>query len=132
MRQVSGNTENTLTAHYVYEAAGELAAEYESVVGAFPQSGSQCETCFFAHDHLGSTRAVWDESGLKSRLDYLPYGEVVGADRNGRAAITCAAGVANCYNGPGGITQKFTGKERDAETGLDYFGGDTSQALNAA
>jgi len=59
---------------------------------------------------------------VKARFDFLPFGEAIAGDRNGRAALTCAAGVANCYNGPGSLTQKFTGKERDAETGLDYFG----------
>ena len=45
------------------------------------------------------------------RHDYLPFGE------------ECTTGV--CASNPGvnaGQPRKFTGKERDAETGLDYFG----------
>jgi len=101
---------------------GGLAAEYEVKAGGYPTPAAQCTTCYLAQDHLGSTRALWDDTGVKARFDFLPFGEAIAGDRNGRAALTCAAGVTNCYNGPGSLTQKFTGKERDAETGLDYFG----------
>ena len=71
--------------------------------------------------------------GLHSAgIDYLPFGEEIAATVNGR--------TTGCYEtlGSGGLTPtapeyptspdstgdslKFTGKERDAETGLDYFG----------
>jgi RHS repeat-associated protein len=55
-------------------------------------------------DALGSVRAVTDTSGqLVRRHDYLPFGEENGV--------------------PGADARRFTGKERDQETGLDYFGG---------
>jgi len=122
VKQVSGTGVTTLTTYFVYEAMGGLAAEYEVKAGGYPTPAAQCTTCYLAQDHLGSTRALWDDTGVKARFDFLPFGEAIPGDRNGRAALTCAAGVANCYNGPGSLTQKFTGKERDAETGLDYFG----------
>ncbi len=102
-----------------YDAGGDLAAEYEALGSG---AASPCTTCYVTGDHLGSTRALWDEAGLKARYDYLPFGEAVARDRNGRGSLQCAAGVATCYDGPGGVAQRFTGKERDAETGLDYFG----------
>ena len=49
---------------------------------------------------------------MKARYDYLPFGEDIPAATNGRSSLF---GVA-------GLKQKFTSKERDAETGLDYFG----------
>jgi len=49
-----------------------------------------------------------------ARHDYVPFGEEIGAN------------VAGCNSqwGPGNdsVNQKFTGKERDSESGLDYFG----------
>jgi RHS repeat-associated protein len=70
-------------------------------------------TGFLTKDHLGSTRLVTDAAGgAKSCVDYLPFGEELGS-WNGRTAA--------CYAGNAGRV-KFTGKERDGETGLDYFG----------
>jgi len=43
-----------------------------------------------------------------SRHDFLPFGEEIARGLNGY--------------GPSPLSVKFTGKERDAETGLDYFG----------
>ncbi len=113
VKKVSGD----LTTYYVYTADGELAAEYEvgSGGGSMP-----CTTCYLFADHLGSTRAVWDSNGVKARYDWAPFGEAVAADRNGRTGVLC--GGASCFGMTGPLKQKFTGKERDAETGLDYFG----------
>jgi RHS repeat-associated protein len=59
---------------------------------------------------------VTDNQGDIERHDYLPFGEeILGAEGGWRT------GVAG-YGGPGSIRQKFTGKERDSETGLDFFG----------
>jgi RHS repeat-associated protein len=67
-------------------------------------------------DHLGSTRLVTDENGAaKERYDYLPFGGEVPVDRNGRASVPG-------YGAGSSLRHKFTGKERDTETGLDYFG----------
>jgi RHS repeat-associated protein len=67
-------------------------------------------------DHLGTTRMVIDQAGILSgvkRHDYLPFGEELYA---GVGARSLAHGfVAD------GVRQKVTGKERDIETGLDYF-----------
>jgi RHS repeat-associated protein len=99
---------------YVYDAFGKLAAEY----GA-EKTNADCTTCYFTTDALGSTRLVTDQNGnAKARFDYLPFGQELGT-LNGRANVLC--GAASCYSQTGASTQKFTGKERDAETGLDYF-----------
>jgi RHS repeat-associated protein len=45
--------------------------------------------------------------------DYFPFGEELSAGIGSRPA---------CYTNAVEPAQKFTGKERDAETGLDYFG----------
>jgi RHS repeat-associated protein len=63
-------------------------------------------------DALGNIRVITDDKGnVLERHDYLPFGE------------ECTTGP--CATNPGvggGQPRKFTGKERDEETGLDYFG----------
>ena len=49
------------------------------------------------------------------RHDYLPFGEELFAPTGGRTA-------AQGYTSGDSIRQQFTSKERDVETGLDYFG----------
>jgi RHS repeat-associated protein len=99
---------------FVYDAQGELAAEYAS--GVSPASG----TNYLTADHLGSTRLVTDSSGTPQKcFDYFPFGEEIIAGIGGRS--TCFPD-GTYPSTPGIVSQKFTGKERDAETGLDYFG----------
>ena len=98
------------TTVYVYDAAGNLAAEYG------PSSGGH-GTQYLTADALGSTRLVTDANGATVRCyDYLPFGEEILSGYAGRSAP--------CFvpTSPDTVSEKFTGKERDAETGLDYFG----------
>jgi RHS repeat-associated protein len=106
---------------YVYDAMGQLAAEY----GGTP--APSCGTCYVTVDQLGSTRAVTDGAtgNVVERHDYLPFGEELYAGTGGRTTALQYQGAGT----PGALTQRFTGKERDAETassampdGLDYFG----------
>ena len=70
------------------------------------------EVEYYHLDAIGNVRAVTDQSGrVVERHDYLPFGE------------ECITGA--CASNPGvtgGQPKHFTGKERDTETGLDYFG----------
>lgn len=69
-------------------------------------------------DHLGTPRMIVNKSGSLSsvkRHDYLPFGEELYAGMGGRTASPQG------YSGDS-MRQKFTSKERDIETGLDYFG----------
>jgi RHS repeat-associated protein len=66
-------------------------------------------------DQLGTPRMIFDQTGSLanvSRHDYLPFGEEVPA--NFRTGIPG-------YSASDNVRQKFTQKERDNETGLDYF-----------
>jgi RHS repeat-associated protein len=115
-RRVQKTVGTTVTT-YVYDAAGILAAEYGGPVD--PIGG----TSYLTADHLGSTRLVTNSSGAPvARYDYAPFGEELTAGIDGR---TTAQGFStNQYPTvtPDGTDQKFTSKERDAETGLDFFG----------
>jgi RHS repeat-associated protein len=109
-RRVARTSPNGTTT-YVYDAAGELAAEY-GPAAENPDSGRR----YLTADHLGSTRLVTNASGNDVvRYDYLPFGEEIMAGTHGR---TTGMG----YGVSTGLKQEFTGKERDLETGLDYFG----------
>src|SRR6185369_8377247 len=69
-------------------------------------------------DQLGTPRMIFDQSGSLanvSRHDYMPFGEELFAGSFGR---TTALGYTNADD----VRQKFIEKERDNETGLDYFG----------
>jgi RHS repeat-associated protein len=97
----------SVTTTYVYDAQGLLQAEYGT-----GELSPSCQTCYLTADHLGSTRVVTSSSGaVVSRHDYVPFGEELFTSNR-----TPALGYATDT-----VAQKFTAKERDAETGLDWF-----------
>ena len=100
---------------YLYDA-GQLAAEYTNA--PVTDSGRR----YLTTDHLGTTRVITDPTGtILTRRDYFPFGEEISpatlATGNLRSTIS-----AYGDNAISSTTVRFTGKERDAETGLDYFG----------
>jgi RHS repeat-associated protein len=94
------------TTFTVYDMQGRAALEYQAGGTWTGTAGAK----YWFTDHLGSTRMRLKADGTEvSRADYEPFGaEIV---RTGEG-----------YGGSGENPRKFTGKERDAETGLDYFG----------
>jgi RHS repeat-associated protein len=90
----------------------------DRILSSWNTSGTTLELRWIIADQLGTPRMILDQSGSlanTSRHDYLPFGEELFAGTFGR---TTALGYTNAD----GVRQKFTGKERDVETGLDYFG----------
>jgi RHS repeat-associated protein len=81
-----------------------------AVLLGIPSVGQAQVIEYYHLDALGSVRAVTNQAGqVVERHDYLAYGE------------ECTTGP--CAGNPAGTnTFKFTGKERDQESGLDYFG----------
>ncbi len=74
------------------------------------------EANWLVADHLGTPRMIVNKSGSLAsvkRHDYLPFGEELSAGTGGRT-------TTQGYSGDS-VRQKFTQKERDIETGLDYF-----------
>jgi RHS repeat-associated protein len=85
--------------------------------GGGVSTGVSTQIQWLVSDHLGTPRIVVDLTGSRvnvKRHDYLPFGEELHAGSGGR---TTALG----YSTGDGIRQQFTSKERDVETGLDYF-----------
>lgn len=96
------------TTIFVYDALGKMVAEYTNA--AVQGEGG---TSYLTQDQLGSTRVVTNSAGaVTSRLDYAPFGEEIAANVGGR---TEAQGYVD-----DSVRQKFTGYERDDETGLDF------------
>ena len=48
-----------------------------------------------------------------ARHDYLPFGEEIASGQAGRTSQ---------FGASDNVSQRFTGQERDSESGLDYFG----------
>jgi RHS repeat-associated protein len=103
-------TDSSGTTVFVYNAGGQLIAEYTSVDPVSTNGLS-----YLTSDHLGSTRLVTDINGyVKARHDYLPFGEELPSNVGSRSSV-------DGYGAVDGVRQKFTQKERDNESGLDYF-----------
>ena len=70
-------------------------------------NGPENERYFTHIDHLGSANWITESSGIPVQyIHYAPYGEL----------------MANQRIASDNERYKFTGKERDGETGYDYFG----------
>lgn len=68
---------------------------------------NEVEQYYYHADHLGSANWITNRNGRPVQyIHYAPYGEL----------------VANQFSRDYNERYKFTGKERDAETGYDYFG----------
>jgi RHS repeat-associated protein len=95
------NGSGTLTNEYIFFGGKRIA-----------RRDSSNNVIYYLSDHLGTSRIVTNSSGtVQDDSDFYPYG--------GERVVSSTSG--NHY--------KFTGKERDAESGLDNFGAryDSSQ-----
>lgn len=110
-KRVQKTVGNAVTS-YVYDAREELVAEY----GAATDVG----TAYLNVDPLGSTRLFLNPAAGETKyFDYFPFGEDIQQGIGTRGANY----PTGAYPGtPDAEPAKFTAKERDAETGLDYFG----------
>jgi len=101
---------NTPMSRFTTVASTALAALLGTLVPAFAIGADVVN--YYQLDAIGDVMAVTNQSAqVLEAHDYLPFGE------------ECTTGV--CASNPGvgaGQPRKFTGKERDAESGLDYFG----------
>ena len=112
-RRVKKSCPTCGTIYYAYDVGGELIGEY----GGAPTAAVGTAAQYLTVDHLGSTRVVTGaDQSVVSRVDYEPFGQEVPATAGDWRTLVGG------YNGAVGQVVKFTGKERDAETGLDYFG----------
>ena len=95
-----------------------------AVCGPFKElSGALYREVFWqVGDQLGTPRMLISKTGSLSgvkRHDYMPFGEELFAGIGGRTGGTNGLGYGP--SGGDGVRQQFTQKERDDESGLDYF-----------
>lgn len=98
------------TTIFVYNAGGKLVAEYST------QTAAIATVSYLTNDTLGSPRVITDNSGaVTSRRDFMPFGEELYAGTANRT-------VPNKYSttGSDNVRKRFTGYEKDTETGLDF------------
>jgi RHS repeat-associated protein len=89
----------TETTIFVYNASGQLVAEYSTQISQTPQ------VSYLTSDHLGSPRINTDANGnIIARHDFQPFGEE----------------IQRPSYGADNVRQKFTGYERDNESELDF------------
>ena len=87
-----------------YDGNQALAARYVYAAGRRISSVASSGKRYYLADHLGSARTLIDEAGaVTAAYDYWPYGKVLAS------------------SGTGSTRFRFTGHERDAESGLDYM-----------
>ena len=100
---------NTETVIFVYDSADKLVAEY-STAAPVPNP----TVSYTATDSLGSPRVVTNKQGqIISRKDFMPFGEELAPDATYRTTNLKYGAIDN-------VRQKFTGYQRDDETGLDF------------
>jgi RHS repeat-associated protein len=87
------------------DASGNLTDEYMFFGGSrIARRDSSSNVVYFFADHIGSARVITNASGtIQDDSDFYPFG----GERP--------------YISSSGNTYKFTGKERDSESGLDNF-----------
>ena len=89
----------TETTVFVYNAGGQLVAEYSTQISQQPQ------VSYLTTDHLGSPRINTDANGaVIARHDYQPFGEE----------------ITRASYGADAVRQQFTAYERDNESDLDF------------
>ena len=106
-------TIGTVVTYYLRGPGGSVLAEYsgQSLSAKYVYAGSRriariagSSAIYYLADHLGSTRSLINgEGNITAAYDYWPYGKVLAS------------------SGTGATHFRFTGHERDAESGLDYM-----------
>jgi RHS repeat-associated protein len=92
---------------HIYVGSARIATQMN--IAAQDDLGYETVNTYYYHpDHLGSSQLVTDYQGKEyQRVEYTPFGE---------------SWIDKRSDGAENLPYKFTGKERDTETGLYYYG----------
>ncbi|MDR0443347.1 MAG: RHS repeat-associated core domain-containing protein [Treponema sp.] len=94
---------------HIFLGETRIATKISYADGYFIAGADQVKQYWYHSDHLGSAQLITNYKGEEyERLEYTPYGELW---------IEKASAVSQID-----IPYRFTGKERDSETGLYYYG----------
>jgi RHS repeat-associated protein len=121
VKKTTSTSDNTV---FACDAAGKLVEEYPTsalttAATAYVYAGARLlstetssGTTYLTADHLGSPRINTDGGGnVVARHDYMPFGEDIATSQR-----TSSVGYIS-----DSVRKRFTQKERDNETSLDYF-----------
>jgi RHS repeat-associated protein len=98
------------TTIFVYDGMGKLIEEYSTQQSPTPT------TSYVVTDTLQSVQAVTNAQGqITSRRDFMPFGEELYAGTPNRTEA-----LKYSQSGEDNIRKRFTGYEKDTETGLDF------------
>lgn len=105
------NLSGALPSEYIFFDGRRIARRDQGPPPSCPPPGPcpppPVPISYYFSDHLGSSSVITNASGVtQNESDFYPFG--------GERTVGNVLDGINHY--------KFTGKERDAETGLDYFG----------
>jgi len=118
----TANSSTSVTWNYIHDVNGQTIMRIKNegstvakvihnlfgndIIGTNSVTSTSEERNYFLKDHLGSVKVIVSESGnVKSYTDYDPFG----------------LQLENRYATDNTERYKFTSKERDAETGYDWF-----------
>jgi uncharacterized protein RhaS with RHS repeats len=107
VKKIVGTEETT----FIYDAMGKSVAEYVLNSTTTPD----VRTRYVTQDQLGSPRLITDGIGqVQERHDYHAYGE------EASSSLSTVRTTAQKYAGTSAVRKRYTGYERDDESGLDY------------
>jgi RHS repeat-associated protein len=98
-----------MNSKHIFVGETRIATKVVYADGSFIQTAEQERQFYYHSDHLGSAQLITDYKGEEyERLEYTPYGELWVEKASAVSALD--------------VPYRFTGKERDKETGLYYYG----------
>jgi RHS repeat-associated protein len=105
---IAGDYTGTNSKH-IFVGETRIATKVVYADGSFIQTAEEERQYYYHSDHLGSAQLITDYKGDEyERLEYTPYGELWIEKASAASALD--------------VAYRFTGKERDKETGLYYYG----------
>jgi RHS repeat-associated protein len=100
---------NGMNSKHIFVGETRIATKVVYADGSFITDAEKQRQYYYHSDHLGSAQLVTDYKGDEyERFEYTPYGEVWIEKAAAASALD--------------VPYRFTGKERDKETGLYYYG----------
>jgi len=98
-----------MNSKHIFLGETRIATKAVYADGSFIQSAEEERQFYYHSDHLSSAQLITDYKGQEyERFEYTPYGEVWIEKASTVSALD--------------VPYRFTGKERDKETGLYYYG----------
>jgi len=98
-----------MNSKHIFVGETRIATKVVYADGSFIRTAEEERQFYYHSDHLGSAQLITDYKGREyERFEYTPYGELWVEKASAASTLD--------------VPYRFTGKERDKETGLYYYG----------